>query len=262
MNETFTEQHRVEVVKALFFLRKTSAIVNNKRKEITDEGSWKRTKYYTCLSTRFRSSIYVWCRIESPMCLHNDWRGKKHPSAARHSPITRGLNIAHVISRRTLQHAVAPHLRKQTARYTRHITRSCTSGQNGAAAISIMAFHLRFPAAAELSSQLQGNAYQSSHISIKALNPPAPFLATFSTSSFPKVLKPLIAWRDGKIIMLCWRIFLLICAICDTAALKIQWNTPHTQCYFRIGFAVRGNNRIYRLICSSVIKTSHSITCE
>jgi hypothetical protein len=62
--------------------------------------------------------------------------------------------------------------------------------------------------------------------------------------------------------MLCWRIFLLICAICDTAALKIQWNTPHTQCYFRIGFAVRGNNRIYRLICSSVIKTSHSITCE
>jgi len=165
---------------------------------------------------------------------------KKHPSAARHSPITRGLNIADVVSRRTLQHAVAPHLRKQAARYTRHITRSCTSGQNGAAAISIMAFHLRFPAPAELSSQLQGNAYQSSYISIKALNPLAPFLATFSTfSSFPKVPKPLIAWGEDNDALLANEIS-FFCLFVGFAILLRYWKFDRifrTECYFRIVFS-------------------------
>lgn len=43
-----------------------------------------------------------------------------------------------------------------------------------------MAFRLRFPATVELSNQLQGNAYQSGRILIKALNPLAPFLVILS----------------------------------------------------------------------------------
>jgi len=227
---------------------------------------WERTEYCICLSM---IPIFHLCiTSQSPMRWHNDGRGKKHPSAIRHSQITRGLNITDVLSRRTLQHAVAPHLGKQAARYTRRITRSCTSGQNGAAAISIMAFHLRFPVAAELSSQLQGNAYQSSRISIKALNPAALFLATFSTSSFPKVLKPLIAWRNRKIMMLCWRMRSRFFAHSRSFWILVHWKFDWTFCTtefilflhrIRWGTA-RGNNKIYRLIRSSVV--TQRLTCE
>lgn len=72
----------------------------------------------------------------------------------RRSPIIRGLNIMDVVSGRTLQHAVAPHLRKQAAWYMGRITHSCTSSQNGAMDISIIAYHLRFPATARLSRPL------------------------------------------------------------------------------------------------------------
>lgn len=89
----------------------------------------------------------------------------------RRSPIIRGLNITDVVSGRTLQRVAVPHLRKQAAWCMGRITRSCTSGQNGATGISIMAFRLRFPGLARLSSPLQGNAYQSGRVSIKALNP-------------------------------------------------------------------------------------------
>lgn len=47
--------------------------------------------------------------------------------------IIRGLNVTKVVSRQALQYAAVPHLRKQAARYMGRITRSCTSGQNGAA---------------------------------------------------------------------------------------------------------------------------------
>lgn len=89
----------------------------------------------------------------------------------RRSPIICGLNITDVVSGRTLQRAAVPHLRKQAAWYMGCITRSCMSGQNGARGISIMAFRLRFPGPARLSSPLQGNAYQTGRVSIKALNP-------------------------------------------------------------------------------------------
>lgn len=72
----------------------------------------------------------------------------------RRSPIIRGLNVTDVVSGRTLQRAVAPHLRKQAAWYMERITHSCTSSQNGATGISIIAYRLRFPATARLSSPL------------------------------------------------------------------------------------------------------------
>lgn len=116
----------------------------------------------------------------------------------RRSPIIRGLNITDVVSGRTLQHAAAPLLRKQAAWYMGRITRSCTSGQNGATGISIMAFRLRFPGTARLSSSLQGNAYQSGRVSIKALNPV--ILSNIDIIIFGNP-KPLITKRDEKTMM-------------------------------------------------------------
>lgn len=70
----------------------------------------------------------------------------------------------HVVSRRTLQCTTVPHFRKQAARCMGRITRRCTSGQNGAAYISIMAFRLRFPRAAELSH----SSSKAMHIKVAA----------------------------------------------------------------------------------------------
>lgn len=114
--------------------------------------------------------------------------------------ITRRLNVTDIVSRQTQQRASVPHLRKQAARYMGRITRSCTSGQNGAAAgVSIMAFRLRFPGA-ELSGRLQGNAYQSGRISIKALNPsPRSLQYSRISTSFPEVA--LITWTIREIMV-------------------------------------------------------------